>query len=162
MRCVAVGLSCLLLISCASAPRPQSAPIPPAARGPEGRIGEEIFVGVNAERSREGRAPLSRDRSLDALAQEHSDAMASARVDFGHAGLPSRMGAALSHAGAKRGAENVSFQPRSANEVAPKSIERWMGSAAHRKNILGPYAQTGIGVAQAADGSYFVTQLFVE
>lgn len=165
MRCVsaAVALASLLLVSCASAPtQPSSAPAPAVVQGPEGRIGEEIFVEVNAQRSREGRDLLSRDGGLDALAQEHSDAMAAGRVDFGHAGLSSRMGTALSQTGAKRGAENVSFQPRAASEVAPKSIERWMGSAAHRKNILGPYGQTGIGVAQAADGSYFVTQLFVE
>jgi uncharacterized protein YkwD len=37
----------------------------------------------------------------------------------------------------------------------------WWYSPGHRENLLNPdYTESGIGVAQAADGAWFVTQIF--
>lgn len=165
-RPTAIALS-IILAACSAGPnatRDGSEPHAPVSHplGAHDGIAEAVFTGVNEARAREGARPLSRDPGLDALALEHSEAMASGRVKFGHAGLSTRMAAALAQSGAKRGAENVSSQPRAASEVAPKSIERWLGSPPHRKNMLGPYGLTGIGVARAQDGRYFVTEIFVE
>lgn len=128
----------------------------------EQQIGDAVLAGVNQERARAGRDTLVRDSGLDQLAFEHSTAMAAGDVSFGHAGLAGRMSQALAAKGGKRGAENVSSQPRAAEEVAPATVQRWLGSADHKKNMLGPYRHTGIGVAQAADGRFFVTEIFVE
>jgi len=38
----------------------------------------------------------------------------------------------------------------------------WWYSPGHQENLLNPeYRESGIGVAQGADGAYFVTQIFV-
>ncbi len=42
-------------------------------------------------------------------------------------------------------------------------VEEWMESPAHRANILTPdFRETAMGAAVAPDGSFYVTQLFLE
>jgi uncharacterized protein YkwD len=36
----------------------------------------------------------------------------------------------------------------------------WMGSGAHRANILGGYAAAGVGIAQSSDGQWWVAVEF--
>lgn len=120
----------------------------------------QIVDVVNEARRTEGRSPLAWNEDLAALARSHSRAMASGEVPFGHAGIGARLSESMAIRGARAAAENVSRQPRAAAEVAPRSIERWMGSPKHRKNLLGDYAVTGVGVARGSDGSYYVTQIF--
>jgi uncharacterized protein YkwD len=39
----------------------------------------------------------------------------------------------------------------------------WMNSPGHRANILSPsYNQIGVGVAKAANGTYYWTQMFIK
>ena len=117
---------------------------------------------MNAQREAAGEALLEWNGHLAVLAREHSDMMAVGRVPVGHAGFDIRMRGAVSLSGSKRGAENVSAQPREASEVASASVKQWLGSDKHRKNMLGHFTETGVGVARVADGKYFVTQIFVQ
>ena len=56
-------------------------------------------------------------------------------------------------------AENVASGQRSAKEV----VEGWMNSEGHRANILqGNYTEIGIGVAKAANGALYYTQVFAK
>ncbi len=121
----------------------------------------EVFDSVNEARANGDRVRLDWNDEIAALARTHSEAMAAGTVPFGHAGIAARLRSAMAYRGARAGAENVSRQPRAAEEVASRSLERWLGSDEHRKNILGAYGVTGVGVARAADGSYYVTQIFV-
>jgi uncharacterized protein YkwD len=41
-------------------------------------------------------------------------------------------------------------------------VEGWRKSPEHRKNMLGAFSLTGIGVAQSKNGGYFFTQIFIE
>lgn len=141
---------------------PAGAPAAPKPTSESQEIEVDVFRSVNAKREAEGVALLEWNGHLAVLAREHSDMMAVGRVPLGHSGFDVRMRGALSLSGSKRGAENVSAQPRDATEVAPASVTRWLGSEKHRKNMLGPYTQTGVGVARAPDGKYFVTQIFVQ
>ena len=60
----------------------------------------------------------------------------------------------------QRAAENVAFN-QNARAPAAEAVEGWLASRGHRKNIEGPYALTGVGVATAATGEVYLTQLFV-
>ena len=42
-------------------------------------------------------------------------------------------------------------------------MNAWMNSAGHRANILSAsYNQIGVGVAKAANGTYYWTQMFIK
>lgn len=47
-------------------------------------------------------------------------------------------------------------------DVAAAAVEGWLRSPAHRAEMLDrEYSHSGIGVARAADGSFYITQVFV-
>jgi uncharacterized protein YkwD len=41
-------------------------------------------------------------------------------------------------------------------------VDGWKNSPEHRKNMLGDFSLTGIGIAQSNDGGYFFTQIFIQ
>ncbi len=54
--------------------------------------------------------------------------------------------------------ENIAYGQRTAAEV----MQTWMNSAGHRANILSQaYTNIGIGVAKAANGTLYWTQMFM-
>jgi uncharacterized protein YkwD len=61
-------------------------------------------------------------------------------------------------------AENVAmtYVGRSANpgSVAQEFVEMWRTSIGHLLNMLGNHRSIGVGIAQAADGSLYATQIF--
>jgi uncharacterized protein YkwD len=57
--------------------------------------------------------------------------------------------------------ENIAFN-QGFDDPSGFAVQRWMGSSKHRANILnGQFTRTGIGVARAADGSIYFTQVFM-
>ncbi len=47
--------------------------------------------------------------------------------------------------------------------LAERAVKGWLNSPEHRANLLSPdFAQTGIGIARAADGTAYVTQDFAK
>lgn len=48
-----------------------------------------------------------------------------------------------------------------ADRTAAVAMDGWLKSPGHRENLPVPYEVTGVGVARAADGTYYYTQLFV-
>lgn len=113
---------------------------------------------INDYRHDNGRQELRSNALLNDLAQQHSERMAQGRVRFGHDGFDGRMKKALRGIkGAYGFAENVAYGTLSASEV----VDMWTNSRGHRKNILGPYQLTGIGVARGRDGQLYFTQVFV-
>jgi uncharacterized protein YkwD len=57
--------------------------------------------------------------------------------------------------------ENIAFN-RGYKDPISKAVELWMGSTGHRHNLLDDrWKESAVGIAIAADGSYYFTQVFL-
>lgn len=106
----------------------------------------EAGAAMNAQRSGNGRRPLSRDAELDAAAQGHACWMAANNV-FSHKGdgnsLPKRRIRAAGYVSMLT-AENIAYGQTTGRQV----VTEWMQSPGHRQNILlGAVDEYGVGVA---------------
>jgi uncharacterized protein YkwD len=123
-----------------------------------------VFAATNAERGKEGLAPLSNDPLLAQLARAHSADMIE-RNYFSHDdpdGCGSSCRANAADYEWTRIGENIymsSGYDVSATEEAHMTVEGWMNSAGHRANILGEYTATGIGVVIKGE-SVYVTAMY--
>jgi uncharacterized protein YkwD len=85
-----------------------------------------------------------------------------------------RKGSAINHKGfedrLKKISEQLPYRAGSENvgtsmgyeNPARTAVEGWQTSPGHRKNMLGDFTLTGIGIAQSEQGSYFITQIFLK
>jgi uncharacterized protein YkwD len=147
----------------------------------------EVHLLVNKERQARGLSPLSWNRALAEIARKHSQDMA-VRNFFSHQspdghGFPDRYRQAnyscsvprgnIIHTGAENIFQNntydrVIFRGRETRydwntmrEIAETTVQGWMNSPGHRKNILTPFWESeGIGVAVSADDKVYITQNF--
>ena len=148
---------------------PQPASYAPAA-GPAPAVaatGDErrAFDLVNAERQKRGLSPLVWDGALTRLARYHSENMARdgvlSHTDGDGLDLSGRAQVLGLHNWRALG-ENIAYNQGYSDPTA-FAVERWMVSEKHRENILnGEYTHAGIGIARAADGRVFFTQVFME
>lgn len=119
-----------------------------------------VFDRINRYRLSQNLNPLKLHPRITQLAREHSRKMASGAVSFSHNGFNDRVKAistALPYQGA---AENVAFNYGYKDPVA-YSVNGWLNSPGHYKNIVGKYNLTGVGVAKNSQGEYYFTQIFV-
>ncbi len=124
-----------------------------------GSMEKEILVLINKYRAKKKLPPLIEKNIIENAAEQHSSNMAKRRVSFGHGGFDSRLDKLLKAIpGANGGAENVAYGARSAEQV----VDMWIKSSGHRKNILGNYNYTGIGIAKGSDGTPYYTQIFIK
>ena len=123
------------------------------------RIAAEMLARVNDVRRRAGRPPLAPNPLLDRVSQEHAEDML-ARAYSGHR-TPEGWGPSeRARADGYRSGigENLVEQRFSAEEA----LEAWLGSPAHRRNLLDPGCrEMGLGLAvgagyDAAPGGYRV------
>jgi uncharacterized protein YkwD len=85
--------------------------------------------------------------------------MLTGKSPFGHDGFRQRIDLITSRLGKLHvAAENVASGPMDAREV----VDGWLHSPGHRRNIMGDFRLTGIGVAEAANGMLYFTQIFVK
>ena len=130
-----------------------------ARLGDRGWIAAEMLARVNDVRRRYGLPPFASSPVLDRLSQEHADDLLR-RSYYDHrtpegAGPSDRAQAAGYRAGI---GENIAEQRFSVEET----LEAWMGSPGHRRNILDPGCrEMGLGLAvgagyDAAPGGYRV------
>ena len=122
------------------------------------------FALVNEERRERGQQPLRWDADAARVAREHSENMAR-RGFFSHTSPDGadyvRRAAAGGVTGWRALAENIAYN-QGFDDPAAFAVERWMLSSKHRENILRQvFTHAGIGVARAADGRVFFTQVFV-
>jgi uncharacterized protein YkwD len=133
-----------------------------AAPAPDAELAASLHVAVNEIRSAQGLLRLERDPALDAVARGHAEDMAARRY-LSHdtpEGLnpPARMQRAGA-TGYTLAGENVGTTSRL--DPNREIVTAWMQSPVHRDNILAPaFNVTGIGIARAADGSFYYTQLY--
>jgi uncharacterized protein YkwD len=130
--------------------------------GRAGSLEAGLAQSVNAVRTANGLVPLVRDAALDAVARAHSADMA-ARHYLAHEtpeGLnpPARV-ARAGITGISLLGENVGTTSR--GDPNREIVDAWLASPVHRANLLAPaFNATGVGIARAADGSYYYTQLY--
>lgn len=124
----------------------------------------EVLRLINAERRARGAQPLVLSGELTRVARSHSESMA--RQDFfNHIGRDGRDARARVAANGINGwqalGENIAYN-QGLDDPAAFAVERWMLSSKHRDNILSrDFTHTGLGVARAADGRVFFTQVFM-
>jgi Cysteine-rich secretory protein family len=101
---------------------------------------------ISRFRAQHGEARVTRDATLDRIAQEQARAMA-AREQLGHEVLgsfPSR----ISPSRAGRAAENIAY----GYDSFEKTLQQWIDSSEHRKNLL-LHNASRVGVASARDAA---------
>jgi uncharacterized protein YkwD len=86
--------------------------------------------------------------------------MAAGKTPLGHAGFDDRVRALRAVLAFRGSAENVAVN-RGHRDPAAEAVRGWIASRGHRRNIEGPYARTGVGVASNAKGEVYFTQIFV-
>ena len=131
----------------------------PAAR----RVEAALHEAVNAERVRHHLISLTRDPALDAVARAHSADMAR-RGYLAHVNPEGRNPLdriqAAGITGFTLAAENAGLTDESA--PSRQILQHWIASPVHANNLYAPpWNRTGVGVARAADGRWYVTQLYM-
>ncbi|MCS6816918.1 MAG: CAP domain-containing protein [Blastocatellia bacterium] len=123
-----------------------------------------IFEGVNRERALRRLPLLEWDARLAEAARRHSEDMAARRF-FGHITPEGEdLSMRVRQIGLTRYravAENIALNFDPIYPVGT-TIHQWMVSPWHRRNLLGPFRSTGVGVAIAATGAHYVTQIFLD
>ena len=116
---------------------------------------------VNAHRSTLGLVPFSYSEDVAKVARQHSQAMATGRSNFSHAGAGKRQQVLARQIAFRRFAENIAMNTYSASQAGQQALRDWLSSSGHRAAIEGNFNRTGIGVAQDGAGSFYFTQIFV-
>ena len=140
-----------------AAPSSTSAPATSQATSVAGKITQELFARLNAERQARGLRTLKWDDSLANMASDWTEHMASTK-DFAHRDL----GSASSLPGISKFSalgENIAWVEGYPNE-AMQLHTGWMKSDGHRANMLQPgFDSVGIAVV-CSDGRAWATQNF--
>jgi uncharacterized protein YkwD len=125
----------------------------------------EILDLVNQERARDGLRPLKFSPRLAVIARGHSYDMAM-RHYRGH-NSPDGVAPADRIAGVgiqyRAVGENIYVDENAdSKDVSRRALDEWLHSPEHLANIVsGEFTETGVGVAQSADGGTYVTQDFI-
>lgn len=123
----------------------------------------ELHAAVNAERAARRLIPLVRRAELDRVARAHSADMAQ-RAYLSHVSPEGLNPVDRLERGGIEGfslaAENAGATSRA--DPNREILEGWLASPVHRENLHAPpFNATGVGVARAADGTFYYTQLYV-
>lgn len=115
---------------------------------------------VNEHRASLGLNGLIISEELSKIVQDHSDAMASGSVAFGHSGFSTRCSDSRSAlGGGNLCAENVAM----GQKTPQAAFTSWMNSSGHKANIEQPRAtHTGFGYKKSSNGTTYWTQIFIE
>ncbi len=119
-------------------------------------LAEDLLAETNEFRRQSNLPELELSDELSAIAQKHSENMATARVGFGHGGFSKRSAQARKQLDDVISvAEDVAYGPTSASEL----MQLWKNSTGHRRNMLGKYKYVGIGIAKNRRGILYYTML---
>jgi uncharacterized protein YkwD len=122
---------------------------------------DRVHQQVNDFRREHGLKLLRLDPTISAEAREHSAEMARSGNTISHRGFKQRLQDIRKKIPSRAAAENVAASVGYDNP-ARTAVDGWKNSPEHRKNMLGDFSLTGIGIAQSKDGGYFFTQIFIE
>ena len=119
---------------------------------------EEVLALTNNFREREGQPRLELNEALSAVARKHALAMADHCQPFSHEGATERF--QDSGLTCHNFAENLAVSKGYAREaMAQATVDGWIASPGHRKNLLGPFNVCGIGWSSNDDCQLYITQL---
>jgi uncharacterized protein YkwD len=118
-----------------------------------------VLKQVNEYRQSQNLPPLVADPAISAIAQAHSEQMAT-EGGITHDGFNQRTDAISKTIVYRSAAENVGYNMGYAKPDAIV-IQDWIDSPGHHKNMVGRFDLTGIGVAKNARGEYYFTQIFI-
>jgi uncharacterized protein YkwD len=137
--------------------QPQAGSTPAPNPGP---LQQQVIDLVNNYRAQNGKAPLQADPALTRTAQDEADAEA-AHNQQGHWAF-GNIFPALSSYGYSHPlhsvAENAAGAPGFWTD-AQSVVQAWIDEPAHRANMLGDYAYTGVGLT-VSNGTYWWAQDF--
>lgn len=119
-------------------------------------IVQDVLSETNQFRRSKGMSELVMNSELNEIARQHSVDMASGRTGFGHSGFEKRNAAAKRKLSIHSFGENVAYGANTAREA----MTMWKNSSGHRRNLLGRFRYTGIGIAKDRQGRIFYTQVF--
>lgn len=120
-------------------------------------IEDHILVLINKHRNACGKADLVMNEIIRSEARKHSLNMASGDTAIGHEGFGERnyrIHRCIKHS---KMAENVA----QSFFCAESSVQQWLECEKQRKNLLGNYTKTGIGIARKGY-DYYLTEIFVD
>lgn len=116
----------------------------------------QLLALINAARSLVALSPLVANDLLTRMAQDHTDDMV-ARGYFGHYSPEGAGPADRAVAAGWQGSIGENVAAHAKLDGAHAGL--WW-SAAHRKNILGPFGYVGLGIGRAKNGLLYVTENF--
>ncbi|KTD74177.1 CAP domain-containing protein [Legionella tucsonensis] len=122
-------------------------------------IQNAVLFYINDYRQKHGLSKLIMDDHMVIQARQHSLDMANHRMHFGHQDFGKRIAKLRSQIKNTGGAaENVAYNYKTAQIV----VSQWVKSPGHRRNIVGNYNLTGIGIARDKQGKLYYTQIFLQ
>ena len=127
-------------------------------------VERRAFEQTNVARAENGLQPLAWDPELCRMAREHSEKMATLNY-FSH---ETPEGLQLKERAREIGilhfrviGENIAYN-KGYDDPGGFAVERWLTSSGHRANMLYPgFQASAIGSYVAADGSTYLTQVFI-
>jgi uncharacterized protein YkwD len=124
----------------------------------------KAFDILNEQRAARGLAPLRWNEDMARVARLHSENMARYKF-FSHQGRDGSQVSTRANAIARRTwysiGENIAFN-NGFRKPVEMACQQWMTSPGHRQNILdNRWTESGIGAAFAPDGSFYITQVFI-
>lgn len=116
---------------------------------------------VNTYRKSKGLGELRLLKGMSEIAQVHAEDMAAKRIGFSHEGFDGRVEQLKKRyeTSSYSAAENL-FYTSSSRDVEGQTLQGWIKSSGHHKNLKGEFKYTGIGIAQSKEGWYYVVQLY--
>jgi uncharacterized protein YkwD len=124
-------------------------------------IERSVFQEINDYRQSQNLPPLTWNGEISQQARKHSEAMANGQLPLSHEGFEERIEAIAKTVSYRSAAENVASNQGHANP-GQQAVQGWLNSSGHRRNIVGNYDLTGVGVAKNAQGEYYFTQIFIK
>ena len=127
-------------------------------------VERRAFEQTNVARAENGLQPLAWDPELCRMAREHSEKMAT----LGYFSHETPEGLQLKERARENGilhfrviGENIAYN-KGYDDPGGFAVERWLTSSGHRANMLYPgFQASAIGSYVAADGSTYLTQVFI-
>lgn len=114
---------------------------------------------VNKYRQSRNLPPLVADPDISAQAKAHSEQMARSG-NMSHEGFNDRVASVAKTIVYRNAAENVAYN-MGYGQPDLVAVQGWIESPGHKKNMVGQFDLTGIGVARGARGEYYFTQIFI-
>lgn len=121
---------------------------------------QAIFHKINSYRAEKNLPRLEWNNQLAYMSRMHSEALAEKGPPITHEGIELRFETLKDVFPDMRSfGENVAYN-FGFRDPASRAIKGWLGNPRHRKNILGDFTLTGVGVFIDKEGKIYFTQSF--